>query len=138
MTRFEYVVFGHNWSVEQKLQHDWNRTYVSTVLTSGCLGFGEATAGRKLHMLLHQQSVITGCKVSLETLRKVIKGVSTDQGSERKLAYAPNVSSPEELSTALDSCERGEIGVEEVSPPLVVFSGGSGRNRPNAHDLECI
>ena len=122
MTRYEYVVYGSDWSDQEKLQKDWNRSYVSTILTSGCLGYGEATYGRKLHVLWHQANLITGQQIAFDSFRKSVKGVLTDQAStEKKLGDAPNLSAVDQVKSELDACERGDKSLEEVSSALFFF-----------------
>ena len=47
ITKFEDVAFEPGWIVEQRLAHDWNKSFVSTELPAALLGYGEATFTRK-------------------------------------------------------------------------------------------
>ena len=47
LSRFEYVSFSREWTVQQRLAHNWSKSCVSTTRSSALLGYGEATFTRK-------------------------------------------------------------------------------------------
>ena len=122
LSRFEYVSFSPEWTVQQRLAHNWSKSFVSTTLLSALLGYGEATFTRKLLAMWHVMQMKTGTDASFDKFRKCIIGSCTDQAStERKLADAPSLHKPAEVNSVLDRCQQGLLELEAADPDLYFF-----------------
>ena len=131
LSRFEFVAFEPEWTVQQRLAHNWSKSFVSTTLSPALLGYGEATFTRKLLAMWHVFQMKTGTDIQFDRFRNCIIGCCTDQAStERKLADAPALHKQAEVSSVLDSCEQGETQLEAADSTLYLFPRGLGATDP--------
>ena len=131
LSRFEFVAFEPEWTVQQRLAHNWSKSFVSTTLSPALLGYGEATFTRKLLAMWHVFQMKTGTDIQFDRFRNCIIGCCTDQAStERKLADAPALHRQAEVSSVLDSCEQGETQLEAADSTLYLFPRGLGATDP--------
>ena len=83
LSRFEYVSFSPEWTVQQRLAHNWSTSFVPTTLSSALLGYGEATFTRKFLAMWHVMQMKTGTDACVDKFRKCIVGCCTDQALNR-------------------------------------------------------
>ena len=71
------------------------------LLPLGVLGYGEGDLAHKMRLVLHAAHLQTGSAESLRRMRWSIRGVCSDQGTERGPCDAPNMVDPEKASWGL-------------------------------------
>ena len=65
------------------------------LLPLGVLGYGEGDLAHKMRLVLHAMHLQTGTPEALRKMRWSIRGLCSDQGTERGLCDAPNIIDPE-------------------------------------------
>ena len=106
--RLDSLVIPPHKSNTELLQLDLNTAFQRRMLPLSVLGYGEGDVAHKIKLVLHAAKLSAGDGDGLERLRHSVRGMCSDQGWERELCDAPNVTNPDRVQQILADHRSGK------------------------------
>jgi len=114
--RVDSAVVPDGLPTHQQRLLDIRQSFSRAILPLGVLGYGEANLANKLRLVLHAAKLLTGTPESLSRWRHSVRGLCADQGVERFIADAPNVSDPSLVEDVLARHHAGQLQLHATEP----------------------
>ena len=98
-----------------------NATFAAVLCLYAFWGHGETDLAHKGQQVLHFAKLLTGTEEGLRQYRMSVRGMCTDQGTERALCDLPNLTDVAGMAETLERINRKELKLVGSEPNAFLF-----------------